>query len=76
MMALSRRPARNKQKRKQRMTSNQEFAIRLFNTTNPILIDTHFTITGEPRIRPLSKVGHLIQGIQLSLLYQPTLLLY
>jgi hypothetical protein len=56
------------------MTSNQ-FAIRLFNTSEPILIDTHFTQTGEPRIQSLTKVGHLIQGIQPSLLYQSTLLL-
>lgn len=64
MMALCRRPAKNKQrKRKQRMTSNRAFAIRLVSSTNPVVIETHYTPAGQLRDRPITIVSHLIQGI-------------
>ena len=77
MMALCRRPEKNKQrKRKQRMTSNRAFAIRLLNSTNPIIINTHITPERTGREFPLAIVSDLIQGIQLSLLYQSTLVIF
>lgn len=41
---------------------NREIYIR-FGTGQVVLIETHYTPAGEIRIRPLTNVAHVIQGI-------------
>jgi hypothetical protein len=44
------------------MENNKTFYIR-YQENQPVAVETHFNSVGELRMRPLSSVAHLIQGI-------------